>query len=307
MLKLEKHRDLTPDIIKGVLILLMVYGHTTIVGSLESFQNGAVDLIYTFHMQIFFALSGFYFFSSFSKKLDLQPLIRRLFIPYVVFEILYLFGLIAIQYVGIGTSNPAPSSLSDFAYRILVRPIGAYWFVFDLFLMQFAIILGRYICERYNDSSPLSAIVVGGLIIAIVSQVVYFPEKAYIYFFMGLLLGVLQLKFWNFSYLGAIPAVIFAIWLQEDVFAVSFTQMIWCGSIATCIGLIGKTLPWKIQDVLVWMGRNTILVLVLHAAFIVASKPIAPLFLRVDQTGHPVHTVLDRPCRYGQYILWNSL
>lgn len=285
MSEIRKNRDLTPDIIKGTLIFLMVYGHTMVVGKFEVFQNGLVDLIYTFHMQIFFALSGFYFYNSFSKELKIKSIFRRIFVPYVVFEILYLIGLIAVEYVGISVSNPAPSSLNDFAYHIFIRPIGAYWFIFDLFLIQLSLILGRYICKAARQNNHFSAIFVGGLIIVIFSNFVYFPEKSYIYFYIGMLLGGLDIRFWSFSYLGAVTAAIFAIFLKDDIFSVSLSQVIWCGSIASCVGLASKFLPWIIKDVLVWMGRNTILVLVLHAAFIVISKPVAPFFLSVDQTG----------------------
>ncbi|HAW18859.1 MAG TPA: hypothetical protein DCX14_01635 [Flavobacteriales bacterium] len=53
-------RITAPDFIKGLCIILMVYGHITMIGTLDEAQNAIKEFIYTFHMQIFLLVSGFF-------------------------------------------------------------------------------------------------------------------------------------------------------------------------------------------------------------------------------------------------------
>lgn len=62
---MERERDLTIDITKGITIFLMVWGHSI-------FGTFAWEKIYLFHMPLFFFISGFFFknmsFVSYLKK-----------------------------------------------------------------------------------------------------------------------------------------------------------------------------------------------------------------------------------------------
>lgn len=60
---MQKERDNTVDILKGIAILLVVIGHFSPVQQVENF-------IYSFHMPLFFFLSGITFWYSFGKKIN---------------------------------------------------------------------------------------------------------------------------------------------------------------------------------------------------------------------------------------------
>lgn len=66
------------DIVKGIAIFLMLWGHCIqccYTGSgLDFYENGMFRFIYTFHMPLFMLVSGYLFFSSFSKR-DLKELL----------------------------------------------------------------------------------------------------------------------------------------------------------------------------------------------------------------------------------------
>jgi len=85
-IKTEVVRNNYFDNIKGVLIILVVFGHL-----LEDFLNlGFVKylyiLIFSFHIPLFVFCSGY-----FATNINLIKIIKRLIFPYVVFQTLYFF------------------------------------------------------------------------------------------------------------------------------------------------------------------------------------------------------------------------
>lgn len=67
-------RNLLFDIIKGIGIILMIIGHLT---------QYATNIIFSFHMPLFFILSG-YFYKQTDIKSGLINDAKRLIIPYII-------------------------------------------------------------------------------------------------------------------------------------------------------------------------------------------------------------------------------
>ena len=67
-----KQRNFFADIIRGVAVFLMLWGHCVqycIAGTeLDFFENSVFRFIYSFHMPLFMLISGYFFFFSFSKR-----------------------------------------------------------------------------------------------------------------------------------------------------------------------------------------------------------------------------------------------
>lgn len=80
---MEKKRDITIDIMKGILMLLVVSCHA---------QGPGHRLIYLFHMAVFFMISGYLWGDR--KDVKIVPYIKRkaitLYIPYVVCNVAYV-------------------------------------------------------------------------------------------------------------------------------------------------------------------------------------------------------------------------
>lgn len=76
-----------PDIVKGIGILLVVLGHATFV------PDSVLSYIYSFHMPLFFIISGMLIYITDSKSHEypafLKSRVRRILIPYAVFSIIY--------------------------------------------------------------------------------------------------------------------------------------------------------------------------------------------------------------------------
>ena len=70
-----KKRDITADLMKAIGIILVIIGHST--------SNGRY-LIYTFHMPMFFLVSGYYFQHNTALGTIIKKGMKRLIVPYVV-------------------------------------------------------------------------------------------------------------------------------------------------------------------------------------------------------------------------------
>ncbi|RZM21480.1 MAG: hypothetical protein EOO88_33090, partial [Pedobacter sp.] len=89
----EKKRLTGPDFVKGVAIVLMVYGHLDHAGSLMVDQKAVVNWIYSFHMPLFLLVSGFLFRMRSEGKILFKNVISKILRPYLIFATLYLCGL----------------------------------------------------------------------------------------------------------------------------------------------------------------------------------------------------------------------
>lgn len=91
-------RDKTIDFIKGILILFVILGHTTLgltdMYSFDDTMNGIANVIYSFHMPCFIAVSGF-LYSEYVGDAS-QGIFSRIghkafniLLPYVMISVIY--------------------------------------------------------------------------------------------------------------------------------------------------------------------------------------------------------------------------
>ena len=77
----NQNRNAFIDIIKGVAIFLMLWGHCIQYciarSGLDFYENNVFRFIYTFHMPLFMLVSGYLFFFSFSKRNLKELLVHR--------------------------------------------------------------------------------------------------------------------------------------------------------------------------------------------------------------------------------------
>lgn len=91
---MEKKRDATIDIAKGIGIYLVCLGHTT--------SNEVVlKWLYSFHMPLFFFLSGIFHSQSENYFIFFKKKVRALLVPYLFFAItLFMFFLLVSKKIG---------------------------------------------------------------------------------------------------------------------------------------------------------------------------------------------------------------
>ena len=123
------------DSAKGIGIILVVYGHVyrglRNAGIFESETFNLIDsVIYTFHMPLFFVLSGLFYFSSTTNNSTKQIFLKK--IDYIVYPYLIwsVVQILVKSLMSLHTNNEA--SLSDIG-AILIEPKAQFWFLYVLF------------------------------------------------------------------------------------------------------------------------------------------------------------------------------
>jgi len=131
-----ENRDVWIDYAKAIGIILVVYGHVA-----RGLYNGGIDfpeplfllldsIVYSFHMPLFFFLSGLFFYKSFVKKSASGLILSKVdtvFYPYLIWSLLQ--GGVEIILSNYTNGNV---SLSE-VLSLLWSPRAQFWFLYALF------------------------------------------------------------------------------------------------------------------------------------------------------------------------------
>ncbi len=154
------------DVAKGLGILLVVYGHVA-----RGLVNGGVPMdrdwftrldtvIYSFHMPLFFLLSGWFFLGSMSRRGPKDYLVGRIatvLYPYVVWSLLQ--GGIELL-LSRWTSKPV--TLGE-VLALGWAPRAQFWFLYALFLMS---VLALLVCFKHPRRGVVALILIGAVAFA---------------------------------------------------------------------------------------------------------------------------------------------
>jgi fucose 4-O-acetylase-like acetyltransferase len=179
------------DYAKGIGIIFVVFGH--VIKGLNSahlidptFYYYAVNLIYSFHMPLFFMLSGYFFLASLNKRGNKSFLITKLetiAYPYLIWNTIQTF--IEMQLSSVTNSHIN----KEMSLAFLYKPQAQFWFMFALFFINVFSLLLFNISKKW------------GVILSIIVWIIYytFNLKAdifdktlanLIYFTVGIALSV---------------------------------------------------------------------------------------------------------------------
>ena len=178
------------DMCKGIGIILVVLGHALKqTGSVRRAVTIPLSVIYSFHMPLFFMLSGFLA----ASLLDLEggvfsPARRRwigkravrLLIPYTVMSLLYLPLKLWMNRFALKTYDPGN------AWRILIgdSPNTAMWFLYILFL---CCLVGALLVRRSNLNLVFFAAMLFSSAAYALNWQIRFP-RYFVFFVLGLML-----------------------------------------------------------------------------------------------------------------------
>lgn len=278
-------RLIAPDVIKGICIILMVYGHITFVGNFSDIQKKLVNVIYTFHMPLFLIISGYFFKFKSNKLSQLGTLVKTIGIPYIVFISLYLLGLIIIADFGITTNNKPPKDVFNFLEIIFLKPYGGYWFLHSLIVICFVFLFSKFIVPKENG------ILLFVIILSMFLWLDYFEIVALrtsAYFILGYVMKQIPDRQFKLPYI-VMPFLLFFSALNYyylEVFVFGLVEIINCLFIFCVLwSLTGFFETSFVVKILSWIGQNTLIVLVLHALFIQFFKPFQQFFLGMDSSG----------------------
>lgn len=193
----KKNRNNFIDIIKGVAIFLMLWGHCIqycLAGSeIDFFENTVFKIIYSFHMPLFMLVSGYLFFYSFSKR-DLKALLihktQSLLQPIIFCSIFNFFATTVLFSILEGSIAPA------FNVRWL-GTLSSLWFLWSVLAASLATAI---ICKKCHNIS-LQIL----LFFATIPIIAIFPNRdmniyMYPYFVLGFYFAKYKDKLPNIIY-----------------------------------------------------------------------------------------------------------
>ncbi len=172
------------DLLKGIGILSVVLGHSAISEPLH-------EMIYSFHMPLFFMVSGFFFYVQ-HVQLYCKKMFFRLIVPWMFFvavNLMFFFSLSLITNHSISAAlNVSVGKLTplDEDCKILYRSI---WFLIALFLTS----------NFYNILSNLFGRKAVSVVVLILYFVGFVLQRVYIPFFVDTSISVLL-----FYHLGSV-------------------------------------------------------------------------------------------------------
>jgi fucose 4-O-acetylase-like acetyltransferase len=157
-------RDSTIDVVKGIGIILVILGHTFELPEIIH------DMIYSFHMPLFFVVSGFLYneekYSTYTLKATVLKSAKDYLIPYYVFAFINLFLVIVWSFVILHSPISLTQighyvigiilCLSDMLHMPNCTPI---WFLMSLFFTR--ILFGLFIKNLPKHSIWIALISIG--------------------------------------------------------------------------------------------------------------------------------------------------
>lgn len=278
-------RDLSIDAVKGVAIIAVVVGHVC-----TSYYNSGLwqedltakllcDFVYSFHMPLFFIVSGY--LSSIKKithnniKQFILNKIVAYGIPYITFSIIdFLFKILFKSYVN------SPVSVSDLCL-IFIYPIGILWFLYALLLISIvhAIMQVMFINSRIRC---IIEVVLAFLLLFITNNFVYSELGIYdaakflIWYIVGVygmphLIKTINTK--TYKALSIIGFIVFFIietlWSFYNIDGVFGTFINFFITGIGCIAVYSIVAYYfKHQELLDYLGKNTMPIYLMHAYFI---------------------------------------
>lgn len=162
----SKKRDISIDIAKGIAILLVIVGHSQGPAILNSF-------IYSFHMPLFFIVSG-YFYRSKGVSESLKNDLKRLVVPYLFASLCICVWMLVLSFKWSDNSYIKNEMIAAFwgSGMIHTSPlwgsipfVGAIWFLLALFWSKNIFNVLRYLIQ--NDVI-LSLFGVGISVVAVI-------------------------------------------------------------------------------------------------------------------------------------------
>ncbi|MDP9705011.1 acyltransferase family protein [Rahnella aceris] len=191
-------REQWVDYAKGIGIILVVIGHVNRgldsagIYISEPFFKMFDSIIYTFHMPLFFFLSGLFFISSIQKS-DKPEFIKKkvatIAYPYVIWSVIQ--GSIAVLLSNFTNKKTDFISVLAFPYQ----PTGQFWFLYALFMI---FIVACLIYNKRNFTTQLPIITVVSFLLYIYSLNIgnlfhlNFITNNIVFFFLGCVFSTLK-------------------------------------------------------------------------------------------------------------------
>lgn len=294
-------RLLEIDRIKGIAIILVVWGHTPTLLDPPLWYRISIAIVYSFHMPLFMYLSGFVFFLVAAQTRFWQSPARhiairadRLLVPFIAFAAVVVIGKYAVSSF-LAVSDPVASVHEGFKKVVLNtadNPSASIWYLLVLFVFTvMAPVLWRL------GRKSLVLIIAVGLLGWLFSfpRYFYFDRMAQYFIFFGI--GGVAALHWRYfrpflerSYVPLVIAFIICVWSFYD----HPYALLLCGllSLPAFHGFFLQNF-WSKDKTLLWIGRCSMSIYLFNTVALGVAKIFAlPLLSIASWTFLPVMLIL---------------
>lgn len=262
------------DYMKGIMILLMISFHLVYIG--DTYPNAKL-FVYTFHMPTFLLISG-YLMNCGKPIKDFIATMLWFTVPYVVMESGYVLmaSLLPIR------EHIENLSLQVFLERLLIHPLGPYWYLHMLILCGTT----YYAVYHVMRQSLLSKIIMIGIMFALYAKAGVLSLSMSFYF-----LGGIIIRHSSFSFLQIFrPSFLSLVAILMLIIHPANLHSDSCGGvlivylvISICLTLYPYLNP-SFCRTMEFIGRNTMTLFLFSPIFTILCKPLVPL-LSFEPTG----------------------
>lgn len=258
------------DFLKGIFIMLMVLFH--LVPFIQKYPE-LTKWVYCFHMSGFLIISGYLQDSSSKDKLIKSA--KKILIPYVVFEVVYIIALGLLQDI-VGSANRIDFSFTNVIYYVFLQPSGTYWYLHTLFIC----LISSYMVERFKIN-PYNKLILNTCILFVLSLLINgLNFDNIIYFIIGKMIQKSNFCFIDFirpSFFAIMPIILISIYSNE-LQRGSLSGIVLTLSIMSFLMFIYKYINYKVIRVVEYLGRNTLSIVLFSPIYTVMTKFYLKLF-----------------------------
>lgn len=262
------------DYLKGVFILLMVTFHLSLM---ETSHAQLRNIVYVFHMPAFLILSGYLVNMERGVRDFTRNVVRRLMVPYVVFESLYLLALYSVGNDMNAHNAMEHLDLYHFLDFMALRPIGPYWYLHTMIICMVIC----YVIHHFLHLQELKALMISGPTLYGLSLIIEGLEWNQVLFFLiGIYISSERKGFLEAippSFLASVPlAVLFVFpdnWSRGTLSGIAITILV-ISILLACypkLCIVGRLMSY--------LGRNTMAIVVFSPMFTVVTKVWEPSFV----------------------------
>lgn len=281
-------RDSDIDFVKGLCLLLMVFGHIPREGTLSKAIDSVLVGVYAFHMPVFIFLSGYLFAPRTGTLVEVGKILRRLFKPYCIFSPVLMALLLFASYVGIQTTGTITDcSLKELILRFFSgHSAGALWFLYALGIVQLLGVFAFVLYRRLQWNVLIVMTYVLASVVLLQKGRIVMPTWALTYFFLGVIVK-LNCREVIGSFLPFPLVVFFYVcggWNRENLilnhgFVLSLLPVLFSISKVK----IGKYI-W-VWSGIKFLGKHTMVILVFHSVVSALLRPVCRHILLFEPSG----------------------
>lgn len=260
------------DYLRGVLIILMVLFHLVYIG--DTYPN-AKRIVYSFHMPAFLIISG-YLTNADKTPRSFARSMMWIAVPYAIMESFYIAGA---SYFPI-REHIDDLTLAVFFDKLMLHPLGLYWYLHTLIICSSAYYI--VVC-RLKRLDLLGRLILCGMLLFLLScfGIVGFSNATY--YIIGVAIRQKGLSFGDIFKphllcLMPIPFLCCSDNLNSSTIeGYAMTYFVMCSLLCSY--------KWRTVYPFVFIGRNTLPIVLFSPLFTILAKSFQPFMLDIDNSG----------------------